>query len=398
MQLTLAVGPAFHADLTTQLEAMTAGRWRRHITLVQLSDDRRNNEQIVRSLAVHGTSTTIFAAADLTPTKLENDHDNVRRFSRRNFEVELQRWLHSRRLSWKGNYEQLSQLGAFKWANADDWRAQFAEVNPKIGARVAEALLAQLDVLPARGLLDRLLDGPDLGRYNACFLGSDPHSGDYALMSGLAQRIAGANLFEASQLPNLPSGVELSLFADGAWSGGESVRRLSCIATPCNKKKGYVGPTNSISMRFGYLTDTAENELTKELNQLVGIGRIKSGRILCSVSGKLVNSSATGLAFGDKDILRYVDSTDLSAMKKLCEEIGQQLVPRRPLGTKDICSTLAFEHSLPKAMLPVFIFSGLVKSHQGKHIKWRPLIRSEHVLLPGKSKTGYHCYSCPLKN
>lgn len=399
MQLTLAVGAPFRAALTDTLAAMTVGRWQRHVKFVPLGTDRHSNEAVIRHLAADGRS-EIFAAADLTPSRIEEDYENVRRFQRRSFEAEVANWLDSRRFSWKGNFDQVRKLGAFEWTDASRWRAQFAEVDPRIGTKVADALLAQLDIQPAGSLLNNLLEGSAHGDYNACFLGADPHSGDYGLMSGLAQRIDGTKLFEAFKLPALPQGAELNLFADGGWSGGESVRRLTCMATSCEKKKGYVGPANRISMRFGYLTDVAAKAVDQELSRLQATGSISGGQVLCSESGKLKVASAgkNGLAFSDKDILNYVDSKDSAAMRNLCERIGRQIKARRPLGTHDIASTLAFEHSLPKAMLPVLIFSGRVDSHDGRNIAWRPLIRSAHVLSPSKSIQGYHCDACALQS
>lgn len=400
MKLTLAVGASLRSELTAKLTATTVGRWPRHVTFIELGTNRNVNEDAIRNLAAAEDS-DIYASADITTARLEDDYRAVKRFSRRNLEAEVCKWLDERRLSWQGNVNVIRQRGAFRWSEASQWRSQFAEVNPQIGIKVADGLLAQLEVQTAKGLQNSLLAGPACGPYNAFFLGSDPHSGDHGLLPVLSQAIDGPQLFNAFKLPALPTGAELHLFSDGGWSGGEAVRRLKCMATPCDKKNGHVGPTNTIAMRFAYLTDVAALAIQEELTDLTRSGHIAGGRVLCPADNKIKVRSMgekTGMAFRDKDILYYVDPVNPAAMFDLCETIGLQLSPKRPMGTHGIASTIAFEHSLPKALLPLFIYGGKVKTHMGKNLTWRPLLDSAHVSSPAMNADDYHCEPCALQS
>lgn len=90
--------------------------------------------------------------------------------------------------------------------------------------------------------------------------------------------------------------------------------------------------------------------------------------------------AARGLAFAHDDVNRFVDPRNSKSLRDFCEEIGKQIDAKRPLGTSEIASTVVFEHSLPKALLPLLIFGGAqVKGADGNTFAWQPLLRSQHV-------------------
>ncbi len=281
-----------------------------------------------------------------------------------------------------------------------DWCEQFERVDKARGKRVAAGLLVQLRVATV-GNLGSWFDMPGEVDHNVYFLGSDPHSGDHGLVNTLSARITGNKLSEATKLPALAQASKVRVFNDGGWSGGESCLRLECLCTPCAKKSNAIPKDAHVSMRFAYLTDTGEQRIRDTVSDLRS-KNVFSGHVDFSYpsENRLVvgNGETKGLAFQNNHILRYVDPTDLGAMKNICKKIGKQLDKDRALGTAGVASTIAFEHSLPKAMLPVFIFDNRkVKDEAGAEFTWRPLVNSKHVnAAADDNQSAFYCDSCPF--
>lgn len=396
--LCLAVGASLRKELTSTLDALTVGRWRRYVSFLDLGADKTANVNDLL-LVVKETQDEVFASADLTPRWME-ESAGIKRFKRDELVSATVAWFEARALCWQSNTQRLKERGVFQWWSTRHWRAQFAQVNPKIGLRVADALLAQLDVVPTKQLQTWLCEGVSPS-VNAYFIGSDPHSGDHGLVAGLAALIDGKSLFEASKLPDMQGVDEVRLFADAGWSGGESARRLKCIVRPCDRKTHHVSSRQKLHLRFGYLTDRAVTRLEEAIGVLKGQGSVDQVSMSCP-EHNLLNTqigNPAGLAFQDEVVQSYVDPDNPKAMYELCHQIGLELSKSHPCGTHGIGSTIAFEHSLPKAMLPVYITGGQeVKAHDGTLFKWRALLQSSHVSSPASDDSAHHCGHCPLRD
>jgi hypothetical protein len=172
--------------------------------------------------------------------------------------------------------------------------------------------------------------------------------------------------------------------------------------TPCSKKPHALTPGQKLFIRFAYLTDIAEEALWNAIHALQEKAQCNAQNIDVSApEGNVLKVDPTGtmmgLAFQEKEILEFVDPTNLGTMKAICKQIGDQINKGRPLGTGQIASTIAFEHSLPRAMLPLLIFgASKITAHDGTKFAWRPLLTSQHVLSPAKVDQSLHCSTCPL--
>jgi hypothetical protein len=384
------------------LDERTAGAWRDHIDFIDVAsgveNKDANNAQI--ETVASAAHVTIFAPRACTSASLQNAFPNVHRFATAELDRQLVRWLESTRLSWRANYEVCKKLGGYRWMDYKDWCEQFERVDKARGKRVAAGLLAQLRVATV-GELGAWFDMSEEVDHNVYFLGSDPHSGDHGLVNTLSARITGNKLSEATKLPMLASASKVRVFNDGGWSGGESCLRLECLYTPCTKKSNALPKDAQVSMRFAYLTEAGEDRIRTTVADLRSNG-VLSGKVDFSypTANRLVVGSgdAKGLAFQNEHILRFVDAADLGAMKSICKKIGKQLDKNRALGTAGVASTIAFEHSLPKAMLPVFIFDDRkVKDEAGSEFTWRPLVNSKHVnAAVDDDQSAFYCDSCPF--
>lgn len=384
------------------MDERTAGVWRSHIGFIDLTSgdkhkDANNAEIETVASAVH---VTIYAPRACSSASLQKAFPNVHRFASAELDRQLVKWLESTRLSWRANYEACRKLGGYRWMDHKDWCEQFERVDKARGKRVAAGLLAQLRVATVSEL-GAWFDMPGEVDHNVYFLGSDPHSGDHGLVNTLSARITGNKLSEATKLPELTSASKVRVYNDGGWSGGESCLRLECLYTPCTKKSNALPKDAKVSIRFAYLTEAGEHRIRTTVADLRSKG-VLSGEVEFSYppQNHLVvgNGDAKGLAFQNEHILRFVDPADLGAMKNICKKIGKQLDRNRALGTAGVASTIAFEHSLPKAMLPVFIFDDRkVKDEAGSDFTWCPLVNSKHVnAAVDDDKYDFYCDSCPF--
>ena len=116
-----------------------------------------------------------------------------------------------------------------------------------------------------------------------------------------------------------------------------------------------------------------------------------------TLTGSSINSR--GLAFQSTFLRNFVDGSNENAMLELCQKIGLQLTQDRPLGTQNIASTIAFGHSLPRAMLPLYIVEDKeVESADGTRFIWKALIKSKHLTNPAADDKNVYCGYCPLKS
>lgn len=386
------------------LEDRTAGTWRTRVLMRHLGakpHDKETNNAAIESLVKDHPAAIVVAAANLCGAWLEDEYLKVKRLSKDRLHLAVKSWIESEGLSWRLNAEKCSQRGSFKWQKIDDWCNQFRLVDPERGHRVAAAILSQLKVATVAEMAD-WFDGLPPVDHSVFFIGADPHSGDHGLVNILSARIEGPKLIEATKLQLQTANAEVRLFADAAWSGGESERRLECLYKPCNKKASVIGHGNKLHLRFAYLTTTAQEALTKKINVLEATGACSPNSVQSSCpENNLLHVNPTGktkgLAFQRKDLNDYVDPANSSSMRDICKSIGVQIAKKRPLGTDDVASTIMFEHSIPRAVLPVLIFGGAkVKAHDGTEFVWKALVGSSHVEKPANADNDVHCKECPL--
>jgi uncharacterized protein (DUF4415 family) len=384
------------------LDDQTVGRWRAAMVVHRLvADDKERNNDEVKSLARQHPTAQICVMANLASSWLENQFENVRRLSRDRINKEVVDWLRQSGLGWKENAEACSKKGSFTWTEISKWREQFKKIDPDKGLRVAAAILAQLKVVTINDMAE-WFDGLEEVDYSLYYIGADPHSGDHTLVNILAHRIDGKKLGDVLAMPALSAQAKVRYFGDASWSGGEAERRIECMYTPCDKKPCALGPEQKLFVRFAYLTDVAEEALRGSISALEKKGRCSTQSVTISApQGNLLKVDPTGnmmgLAFQDTSILQFVDPANPGTMRAICESIGKQINKNRPLGTDQIASTIAFEHSLPRAMLPLLIFgASKVKGHDGSFFAWKPLLTSQHVLSPAKPDKSLHCLTCPL--
>lgn len=394
-RLVLAVAPASCNRIEALLHEHTAGRWRRWVAIRPLQPDRAENDADLHDLA-ENSDTPIFASANLTSAWLQKSHDHVLRFKLDDLLAELVSWLDSNSLTWQSTVQSFKGLSGFQLGDVATWRGQFTKVDPVLGPRAAKALLAQLRIVRMSELVDYLTKGADFA-YNVYFTGNDPHSGDFAMVGPLASRIDGNTLWEAMALPkDIPDGAAIRLFSDGSWSGGETDKRVKCLVTACANKAGHVRPSQTLHISAGFATNNAMSRLETRAKK-VG----KAGVTLEIACPNVLNVKAgpsPGLAFAEPDVNAFVDPSNPNAYFELCKRLGEMVYPNRPLGTDGIASTIGFEHSLPKAMLPFFIFGGgEVTAADGSKFGWVPLLNSKHVQRPAKNQAEHHCADCALK-
>tara|TARA_R110002049_G_scaffold261296_1_gene437388 strand:- start:420 stop:1664 length:1245 start_codon:yes stop_codon:yes gene_type:complete len=409
-RLYVAVGKSSKQKFEDLFDERTAGAWRSHVQVIPLyekKEDRLSNDGWIEHYAKLDDTESVLAAAHLTSTKV-NSTPKVKRLVRNALNQEIESWFQENDLDWRDNLGSIKNPRStsgdkrlpYKWCDTKTWMDQFEKFDPTRGRRVAMALLQQLKVI---SLSERAnwFDCHPPADHNVYFLGSDQHSGDFGLIN-IFSHIFGQNLIEAFHLPEGLSDSRLRIFCDASWSGGESDRRIRCIYQNCEKKTSHISPKTKLSLRFAYLTDLAEERLKNTLESLSQCGDASDGTsISCPAENKMITRGEfgkhQGLAFQNSDIMSYVDQSDPQTMINICNEIGNQLAGDRPLGTKDIASTIAFAHSLPKAMLPVFTIDGKeVCNNNGEKFIWKALMRSEHVTSPSPDIEDYYCSTCPL--
>jgi hypothetical protein len=398
-QLIVAATADRIAQLEKEVSDATAGRWKQHIQLIKLSDTNRvANDTALRNVSATHPDAKCFADKNVTSRDLHES--GILRMAKAELINKTIAWLDEHRISWRGNVDECMRHGAYNWMDVDEWRQQFKWFDPVLGPSVAIAILAQLRIVGMQEFATFLNKKDTNATHSTYFMGSDPHSGDHGVAMTLIQIINNQKLSEAFKLPKLESDSTIRIFNDGAWSGGESSRRLKCLYQNCDRKSGHIEPTQALDMHFAFITDIAEKEIQSSIDQLeIDFGVRKEAITLsCPKENKLrlVNDlgETIGLAFRDPHINRYVDPAKMEA---LCKKIGKKITGRRPLGTQKIASTIGFWHSLPKAMLPVLIMGGgPIRNDSGDEISWRPLIASQHVLRPEQDDPSYHCSDCPL--
>lgn len=401
-RLIVAVGHSLADQVEEALCERTAGTWRKQVRVERLhpTEKVRNNGD-VENLARNNTTAQVLVAANLTSSALESQFPNVRRLPKDRLVDFLYTWLASSGLSWRENAEECKRHGSYTWGSVEDWCRQFERVDPVHGRRVAAAILVQLKIVTSAEMA-QWFDGLTEVDHNLYYIGSDPHSGDHSLVNVLSARIDGPRLSDVLDGPALQKDAKVRLFSDAAWSGGETGRRLECLYRECDKKRYALGKENELYLRLAYLTDSAETTIDDKIEQLnrTGICSYRRIKVTCPEGNKLAvnpTGKSKGLAFQRTEILEYVSPTDSTKMKSLCRQIGRQINSKRPLGTDDIASTIAFEYSLPRAMLPVLIFGGAkITAHDGSVFNWKPLLLSKHVENPAKSNDKVHCEQCPL--
>lgn len=398
-QLIVAATPDLIEQLEKELSNSTAGLWGRHVQLMELSQSSRSaNDTALCDVPATHPDAQCFADKNVTSRHLEGS--GVTRMTKAELRNRTHAWLDEYCISWRSNIAKCKEHSAYKWMDIDEWRHQFKRVDPDLGPSVAIAILAQLRIIGMRELGELLTDELKEVSHSTYFMGADPHSGDHGVAMMLSHSINNKKLSEAFKLPELAHDATIRMFNDGGWSGGESSQRLKCLYKNCDRKKCHVKPSQSLEMRFAFITDIAENALQSSIEQIEVDFKVSKESITISYPEKgrlsLLNAQENpiGLAFGDPYISRYVDST---VMEALCKRIGKKISGRRPLGTHKIASTIGFWHSLPKAMLPVLITGGgPIKDYNGDMFSWRPLISSQHVLRPERDDPDYHCNDCPL--
>ncbi|KIF82880.1 phosphoribosyltransferase-like protein [Noviherbaspirillum autotrophicum] len=401
VQLIVAVGPDHAQELAADLEERTAGRWTGHLLIASLGDDKVSNNADIEAFAANYAVVPIIVMASMTSASLEVN-PMVRRLTRDQVIQQVNQWLKQSGLSWRDNAEACRQKGTFTWMEWGKWRKQFELVDPDKGPRVAAAILAQLRIATSQEVAS-WFDGLEAVDHSVYYIGSDPHSGDHALVSMLASRIEGANVSDVQTMPVLPPNSKIRYYGDASWSGGEAERRISCLFTPCENKTHSLSKEDTLFIRMAFITDLGEEKLQEAIAQLHDQRKCNRTRVKISVphghrlevdpSGRM-----KGLAFQNPDILKYVDPDDPSFMRAFCKRIGGRIAKGRELGTEDIASTIAFEFSLPRAMLPVLIFGGRpVKAADGTEFIWKPLMESKHVTKPARSNQEAHCVACALQ-
>jgi len=385
-----------------QLDERSAGAWRQHVDIEYLTHDKLTNDGTVASLA-KSSSTLVLASHHLTSVAVTHNRCNIKRLKKHELIRTVEDWIDENDLDWRLRTKRHCKKTPFKCISADEWVSQFDKVDPELGRRAGAALLAQFRVIGSSEFAEYFSALPPVD-LNTYFIGADPHSGDFALVPVLAANIDNADLQESRRLPKLKNNAKVRLYCDGSWSGGETQRRIRCMFTKCEKKDNALVSTHRLNVHVGFLTDIAERVISRELQQLAAMGTIKMGfvDVTAPVSNRLilkgVQTEQKGLAFHNPALLKYVDS-DLKALQRLCKKIGEQLSSHKPLGTNDIASCIAFSHSLPAAMLPLFTVDGvLVTGFNGEKFAWKALLKSKHVSTGQDDDPDYHCEKCPLSD
>jgi hypothetical protein len=401
VQLIVAVGPDHTQELAADLEERTAGRWHGHLLIAKLGDDKVSNNADIEALTTKYPVIPIIVMASMTSASLEV-YPMIRRLTRDQVVQQVYQWLKQSGLSWRENAEACRHKGTFTWMDWGEWRKQFELVDPDKGPRVAAAILAQLQIATSQEVAS-WFDGLEAVDHSVYYIGSDPHSGDHALVSVLASRIDGANVSDVQAMPVLSPNSKVRYYGDASWSGGEIERRISCLFTPCENKTHSLSPEAMLFIRMAFITDVGEAKLQEAIAQLHDEKKCHRTRVKISVPhGHRLEVDPSGLmkglAFQNPHILNYVDPGDHSFMRALCKRIGGKIAKGRELGTDDIASTIGFEFSLPRAMLPVLIFGGRpVRAANGTEFIWKPLMESRHVTKPARNVQEAHCVACPLQ-
>lgn len=383
-----------------QWDDRSAGAWREYVKLTTLSDDKITNDGIVANLA-KTPNVHVLASQHLTSASVKRGRMNVERLKTYQLVNTVEKWMDDSDIDWRLRTKRHCQKTPFKCISADEWVDQFARVDPRLGRRAGAALLAQFRVIGDGEFAEYFTNLPEAD-IHTFFIGADPHSGDFALINILAANINNASLLESTKLPQLKNGCKVRLYCDGSWSGGELQRRIRCMFTQCGKKANALNSSHTLDVRTGFITDVAEVLIERKLKQLVNDNVVKNGsvRVSCPDSNRLrlrgVYSDQKGLAFHKHVLLKYVDENQ-KALRELCNKIGKELSTNKPLGTNDIASCIAFSHSLPAAMLPLFTINGVqVTDSKGQKFAWKALLQSQHVSTGRPDEPDRHCEQCPL--
>lgn len=396
-KLVLAVAPESRGQIEALLHELTAGRWARWVDFFPLKPGKKQENSSELHAFAADTDAQILAASSVTSEWVSRLNPHVERLQAGALLAAVVKTLEDDGKTWKSTLTALKSLSGAQLLDAAEWRGQFTKIDPVLGPRVAKALLAQLRIVRLSELADMLVAGGEY-EYNVCFYGNDPHSGDTALVSPLASRIQGPKLFEAAKLPLLPNGAHVRLFSDGGWSGGETSKRIKCLATPCQHKLGHVGATNVLHVSLGFVTTTARGRIDALGKELVQGGNLAGLQFNCMNVLDPKAGAGLGVAFAEDDVNKFVDPRNPKAYYDFCMKIGRAIDAKRPLGTAGIASPVLFEHSLPKALLPLFMFAGAqMEAADGTTFAWKALLRSQHVQNPAQNNPEHHCAGCPLQ-
>ncbi len=388
------------ADAIKKWDELSAGAWRDHIKIRFLTDDKIANDAMVTSLS-RSVDSLVFASQHLTSAAVTSQRPNIQRFKKHHLLEAVEKWLDEHNLGWRTRTKRYCKLTPFASISAEEWIEQFAKVKPEFGRRAGAALLAQFRVIGPSEFSTYFSNLTEADQ-STFFLGADPHSGDHALIPILSAAIDNGKLSDSRKLPVLKKDAKVRLFCDGSWSGGETRRRIRCMFTACDKKNNALVATQHLDVHIGFLTDIAEKRIDQELEELANETVLQKGYVRVtypegnrlSVTGS--RSGQKGLAFNNVTLLKYVAS-DPNALRKLCLEIGKEVLPTKPLGTNDIASCLAFYHSLPAAMLPLFTVDGVeVTDANGAKFTWKALLRSKHLTTGQDDNPNHHCEKCAL--
>lgn len=400
-RLVVAMPEAGVLKASQSWDELSAGAWRERVKIIALGQDKADNDNVLISHAGEDNA-LIYASQHVTSAHISGRSPNIVRLKTYQLTDSVVVWLDKAGLSWRTRTKQQCSKTPFRCISAEDWVSQFVKIDPVYGKRVGAALLVQFQVAGNPDFAGFFCDLPVVDK-NVYFLGADPHSGDHALVSILSAQVASSSLHESRLLPQLKANAKFRLFCDGSWSGGETKRRIRCMFTKCSKKVNALERNQYLEVRVGYITDVAERLIDEELLQLASEKRIQKGyvRVSYPVENRLnvtcSNSGQKGLAFQRQVLRDYVNSSDPGTFRKVCKTIGEKILPSKPLGTNEIASCIAFFHSLPAAMLPLFTVDGVaVKGADGKTFMWKALLRSEHAIAGADDDPSYHCEACPL--
>ena len=383
VQLYVAMPEKGSAGAFKKWDELSAGVWRDHIEICFLTDNKIANDAKVTNLS-RSLDSIVYASQHLTSAAVTSQRHNIQRFKKHHLLEAVEKWLDEHDLDWRTRTKRHCNNTPFVSISAEEWIEQFAKVKPEFGRRAGAALLAQFRVIGPSEFSTYFSNLTEADQ-STFFIGADPHSGDHALITILSASIDNSKLSDSRELPVLKKDAKVRLFCDGSWSGGETRRRIQCMFTACDKKNNALVATQRLDVHIGFLTDIAEKRIYQELEELANATVLQKGYVRVtypegnrlSVTG--LSSGQRGLAFHDLTLLRYVDN-DPSALRELCLKIGKEVLPNKPLGTNEIASCLAFYHSLPAAMLPLFTVDGMeVTDANGAKFTWKALLRSKHL-------------------
>lgn len=332
--------------------------------------------------------------------------------------------LKSRNLHWLGRSMSEWEKSSIPHASPDVMVQQFAELGyPQIGKH----LLKSLRVVTKADLKNAFMaaDPQNLG-FNVihAFVHDDePGSSSFAVKDVLEHlhpingSVVTINASNLKDLTCLNADV-VYVYEDGLWSGVELVKRLNLISGSEDFKKsnvqfhfkfGVTSDAGLIAARlfskrekisrfqfspailgnhftflkagtnscFPFLEDRNDDAIRKALDAEIepfafreeaGWGTERGAAIsVCSNIGKQLIKP-----FLERREIEKESAGKIEAVEAKNPEISQAKIDRWALGALNFASTIVFDSSIPKPVLPLFWLNGTV-SLNGKTVKWRPL-------------------------